>query len=450
MALEYERDWFEWLFEVWADTSYEPLEIWDETQILLDLNPPKRHIAPGTTGLTLSANKSHLYPRCEATLMPGSKPSAQYRGHWRGLKVWDIDLQLLEGSMFPYSGNMSPAIPGGVTFITSATDSSGQGPALPNQAPTITLGAASGSIAQNANTSSPINLTTVTINDDGQGTNTLAISGAGTTILEIVGGQLRIKAGASLSVGVITATITVDDATVGGTPDDSETFTLTVTASNAAPTLTLGATSGTVAEDADTASPINLTTVTVNDDGQGSNTLSISGAGTEILEIAGGQLRIKAAATLAASDITATITVDDPLVGGNPDDSETFTLSITAAASEETEMRTTNKGLFSTPPNQTLYPVGTVVHYVQDLTITAPTSSLTDEHLVYASDEAGGTPFWKFIDGRTHSYDLPSAMSSPLGPRHVWVRYQTGAAPTIITPRANVSGMGGGYFYTWT
>jgi hypothetical protein len=350
VILEYERDWLEWLQSVWVDAPFDTIGIWDETREVLTLNPPTRAIAPGTTGVNLSANKSRFYPQCQATLAPGTTLTLEDSGTYFSAQSWRLKLQLMEGSLLPYGGSLTPAVPGLIVPIVSSASSSGNVPTPPptvNNPPTLTLGSNSGSVAEDADTTNPINLASVTVNDDGQGTNTLAISGTGTSILEIVGGQLRIKAGAALQpVGDIVATITVDDTTVGSTPDDSE----------------------------------------------------------------------------------------------------TFTLSITAAQEEETEVRTTNKALFSSTPDQTLYPVGTIVHYVQDLNTTPPTSAITDEHLVFASDEAFGFAFWKFVSGTTSSFNPPTG--NPQGPRHRWIRYQTGLAPTITEPRATASG--GGYYYTWT
>jgi hypothetical protein len=81
----------------------------------------------------------------------------------------------------------------------------------------------------NANTSSAIRLADVSVTDDGLGTNTFSVSGADASAFEVVGGQLRLKAGTVLNYATKKAysvTVNVDDTTVGGTPDASVNYTL--------------------------------------------------------------------------------------------------------------------------------------------------------------------------------------------------------------------------------
>jgi len=84
-----------------------------------------------------------------------------------------------------------------------------------------------------ASTSSAIRLADVSITDDGLGTNTFSVSGADASVFEVVGGQLRLKAGTLLNYATkptYSVTVNVDDTTVGGTPDASVNYTLNLQA----------------------------------------------------------------------------------------------------------------------------------------------------------------------------------------------------------------------------
>ena len=77
----------------------------------------------------------------------------------------------------------------------------------------------------------------IEITDDGLGTNNLTLSGADAAHFEIMGGQLRLKAGTSLDFETqhsYDVTVEVDDAGIPGTPDHSTPFTLSITNVNEA------------------------------------------------------------------------------------------------------------------------------------------------------------------------------------------------------------------------
>jgi hypothetical protein len=85
------------------------------------------------------------------------------------------------------------------------------------------------SLLANSNTSSAIPLADVSIVDDGMGTNTFSVSGADAGVFEVVGNQLRLKAGTVLNYATkktYSVTVNVDDTTVGATPDASVNYTL--------------------------------------------------------------------------------------------------------------------------------------------------------------------------------------------------------------------------------
>ena len=107
-----------------------------------------------------------------------------------------------------------------------------------NQAPTaVTLLNTVPSISEAADVSSHVRLADISVTDDGVGTNNLSVSGTDAASFEIVGASLYLRAGTSLnhaSKPTLVVTVAVDDTTVGGTPDATVGFTLTVTQAVAA------------------------------------------------------------------------------------------------------------------------------------------------------------------------------------------------------------------------
>lgn len=103
-----------------------------------------------------------------------------------------------------------------------------------NQAPTaVVVGNAVTSLQENTSTAMPVKMGDISVTDDGLGTNTLSLSGADADFFELNGAVLYLKAGTVLDYESgntsYTVTISVDDTTVGSTPDATVNFTLTVT-----------------------------------------------------------------------------------------------------------------------------------------------------------------------------------------------------------------------------
>lgn len=106
----------------------------------------------------------------------------------------------------------------------------------PNQAPTavqITNGLTS--LAEATSTTNRVKVADIVVTDDGLGTNDLAVTGTDAASFEIVGSALYLKAGTtlnSLSKGSYTVSVTVDDPSVGSTPDaTSSSYTIAITPS---------------------------------------------------------------------------------------------------------------------------------------------------------------------------------------------------------------------------
>src|SRR5262249_14363932 len=106
-------------------------------------------------------------------------------------------------------------------------------------------------IAENTSTATHIKVADITVTDDALGSNTLGLTGADASFFEIVGNALFLKAGTVLDFESKTnyaVAVTVDDTSVGGTPDAaSATYTLNVGNVNEAPT-GIGLSNATVAE----------------------------------------------------------------------------------------------------------------------------------------------------------------------------------------------------------
>jgi len=98
---------------------------------------------------------------------------------------------------------------------------------LVNEAPTtVALANATASLAENASTASHIKVADITVTDDALGSNTLALTGADAGAFEIIGTELFLKAGTLLdfeSKMSYAVAVTVDDPTVGVTPDATST-----------------------------------------------------------------------------------------------------------------------------------------------------------------------------------------------------------------------------------
>lgn len=101
-----------------------------------------------------------------------------------------------------------------------------------NAAPTaITLTNTTTSILENSNTTSPVRVADIVVTDDGLGTNNLTISGTDAAIFQIIGSSLFIRSGTVLDYETRASyaiTISVDDTSIGATPDATVNYVLNV------------------------------------------------------------------------------------------------------------------------------------------------------------------------------------------------------------------------------
>ena len=106
-------------------------------------------------------------------------------------------------------------------------------PAPVNQAPTaIGLSGEITTWSDTTSTATRVKVASVVVTDDGLGTNHLSVSGADASSFEVDSTGLYIKAGATLDATAKShydVTVSVDDTTVGATPDATVNFSLDLT-----------------------------------------------------------------------------------------------------------------------------------------------------------------------------------------------------------------------------
>jgi hypothetical protein len=102
----------------------------------------------------------------------------------------------------------------------------------PNLAPTaVALSNVVHNLAEDADVSSATKIADIVVTDDGEGTNTLSLSGTDSASFQIVGTELRLKQGIALNAGTkrrYAVTVVVDDTEVGSTPDLTVSHTLKI------------------------------------------------------------------------------------------------------------------------------------------------------------------------------------------------------------------------------
>ncbi|NLG99481.1 MAG: cadherin-like domain-containing protein, partial [Chloroflexi bacterium] len=167
----------------------------------------------------------------------------------------DTELVPVENISFEGSGmertitiQPAPDLYGSATITVTVDNGSEQSPAsfeltvnAVNDPPTLTLTNKTTSLPENTSIASAMMVAEIVVTDDDLGTNTLALSGADAALFEIMGSELRLKAGTVLDFEtkpVLNVTVEVSDLTLGGTPDDSETLTINITDVNEAPVIT--------------------------------------------------------------------------------------------------------------------------------------------------------------------------------------------------------------------
>lgn len=201
--------------------------------------------------------------------------------------------------------------------------------------PTVTLANTVTSLPENTDTTARTRVADIIITDDALGTNTLSLTGADAALFEIVGNQLFIVAGAGIDFETnpaLDVTVNVDDATVGASPDDTASLSISVSDVNEAPSVALANEITTLSESTDTSAQIKVADIVITDDALGTNTLSLSGADASLFEIVGTQLFLVAGAALDFETnpvLDVTVNVDDTAIGATPDDTADLVVTVT-------------------------------------------------------------------------------------------------------------------------
>ena len=191
------------------------------------------------------------------------------------------------------------------------------------------------SLAEDTDTNAAVKVADIVVTDDALGTNDLSLAGADAALFEIVGLELFLKAGTVLDFETnpsLDVTIEVDDAAVGGTPDDTAPLSIDITDVNEPPVVSLINTTASLAEDTDTNAALKVADIVVTDDGLGTNDLSLAGADAALFEIVGLELFLKAGTVLdfeTKPSLDVTIEVDDAAVGTTPDDTVLLSIAVT-------------------------------------------------------------------------------------------------------------------------
>ena len=208
-------------------------------------------------------------------------------------------------------------------------------PDMVDAPPTVSLSTASASLPENSSTATRIKFADISMGDDLLGgAVTLRLAGPHAAAFEIDSGGLYLRAGTSLDYETtpsLSVTVEADDPGVGTAIDDAKTFTLTLQDVNAAPTLRYTATVTQVRNSLNTSHPNEIGRVSVLDDGEGTNPLTLSGPDAAAFELVAGVLRLRSGVTLdpaAKPTLAVSISVDDPALPGGPESSVTLSLSV--------------------------------------------------------------------------------------------------------------------------
>ncbi|MCG6158207.1 ELWxxDGT repeat protein [Rubinisphaera margarita] len=313
-------------YELWiADVNHTPVNtepvssdaIDSDNEFVLDLLTGTSDVDPGETlnvsnlqlisgdakGVTVSSNSLTITPSAYASLPFGAAEVLSY-----SYRVVD---------RFGSRVNQT------ATITITGTDSPPQ-IALQNQMM---------SLAEDADTTARRKVADIVVTDDG-GSPVLSLSGADATMFEIDGTELYLIAGAKLDYETkpsLEMTVQVDDPGVGGNPDGTATLTISVTDANDAPSVSLLNTVTILGEGTDMSSRLKVGDIVLNDDAQGLNVVSLSGADAAMFEIDGGELYLRAGSSLSKAtnpQLAVTVQVDDAEVGSNPDGTVDLSIEI--------------------------------------------------------------------------------------------------------------------------
>lgn len=170
--------------------------------------------------------------------------------------------------------------------------------------------------------------------DDALGFNSVGLSGPDASLFEVVGGKLRLKPSQLdfETKPVLRVTVSVDDATLGATPDQSIDVVLGVVDVNEAPTeVRLNNLVSRLSEEVVFAQPTLLADIAVVDDALGTSQLVLSGPDSSHFEVRDRKLWLKPGTRFdfeIQSTYQARIEAFDPALANSPNVLRNFVLSV--------------------------------------------------------------------------------------------------------------------------
>ena len=179
-----------------------------------------------------------------------------------------------------------------------------------NAPPTVSLRNSTTTLAEDADTTTRLQVAEIVIDDDALGTNMLSLTGAAAALFEIDAGGLYLRAGSSLNYEAapsLDVTILVDDAAVGTSPDAAVPLSILVTDANELPT-SISVSNATVLE---RISGLAVGTLTVADQDSGqTHTFAVADTRFEVvgttLQLRAGQFLDRSQGTAVSINVSAT------------------------------------------------------------------------------------------------------------------------------------------------
>jgi hypothetical protein len=156
----------------------------------------------------------------------------------------DLELWLKPGAVLDFETNSTLSVVVEIDDPAVGADPDGAAPLSigisdVNEPPQIDLVPTVTSLAENADTSVAVKVADIVITDDTVVSRTIWLSGPDSATFKIVGSALYLKPGSLLDHAAnpsLDVTININDAALGGSPDDTDSLTITVTGAGDAPT----------------------------------------------------------------------------------------------------------------------------------------------------------------------------------------------------------------------
>ena len=223
------------------------------------------------------------------------------------------------------SGN--PALSADATITINVVNSNTPGTVVIN--PLVT------SLAENTQIANKLQVASLSVVDDGIGSNILGLAGPDASYFELDGHDLYLRPGSEFdyeSMSSLNVSVTVDDPTLSGAVNSSIAFNFQVLDVNEAPTdLLLVNAMSMFSENANTSSRQLVAELLVVDDALGNYTFTLSGADASFFEVIQQQLFLKAGMTLDATNnpvLDVTVSVDDQGVGSAVDAQASLSIDV--------------------------------------------------------------------------------------------------------------------------